>query len=244
MKQKFEQALKHSLSTTNNEATIGRLGEKTLHRVLKHCFEPDETKHEIKIQRYHADIVGDNEIIEIQTRSFNALRSKLSCFLKIKPVRLVYPLVKNKHLVWIDVESGETTKPRKSPKVGKLLDCFYELYKIKPFLTDKNFRLSIIIIDVVEYRNLDGYSKDQKKGSSRNERIPQNFWDVIEINSPKDYAIFLPEHLPTQFTSKDIATLQKMSTKNAGIALNVLHHVGAVKKVGKDRNSILYEKVY
>ena len=49
---------------------IGTLSEKTLHSVLKNYFEPFSENHEIKIGNYVADIVGENGIIEIQTRQF------------------------------------------------------------------------------------------------------------------------------------------------------------------------------
>ncbi len=44
---------------------IGTLGEKTLHSVLKNYFEPDESRHEVKIANYVADIAAENSIIEI-----------------------------------------------------------------------------------------------------------------------------------------------------------------------------------
>ncbi len=240
MEQLFNDTLEQLLKTSNESSSIGRLGEKTLHRVLKYCFEPNDQLHEIKFGRYHADIVNENEIIEIQSRSFNVLRAKLTYFLPIKPVRIVYPLVNIKHLVWVDTESGEVTKRRKSPKTGKLLEVFYELYKIKPFLTDENIRFSIVTLDVVEYRNLDGYSADKKRGSSRNERIPEKFIKVVEINNKQDYKVFLPDNLPENFTTKDIANTQKISLRTAGLALNVLNHIGTVERVGKKGNSFLY----
>ena len=68
------------------ECKIGTLGEKTIHAVLKCYLEPNEEFHEKRIASYYADITREMnknkiEIIEIQTRSFNALRKKLGCFL-------------------------------------------------------------------------------------------------------------------------------------------------------------------
>ncbi len=240
MEHHFNDTLEQLLKTTSQSTSIGRLGEKTLHRVLKYCFEPNDQLHEVKLGRYHADIASKNEIIEIQSRSFNVLRAKLTYFLPIMPVRIVYPLVNTKHLVWVDTETGEVTKRRKSPKTGNLLEFFYELYKIKSFLDDQNLRFSIVSLDVVEYRNLDGYSADKKRGSSRNERIPEKFINVVEINSKEDYKLFLPHDLPDNFTTKDIASTQKISLRTAGLALNVLNHIGIVERVGKKGNSFLY----
>ena len=118
---------------------IGTLKEKTMHAVLKNFYEPDISHQEIKVGRFVADILRDDEIIEIQTRSFNAMRKKLSVFLEKYPVTIVYPIPHNKWLYWIDEDTGEVSKKRKSPKTGTFFDAFIELYKIdhnKTYLTD------------------------------------------------------------------------------------------------------------
>lgn len=116
---RFEDACSLIIGKEQNKTGIGTLGEKTLHVVLKYTFEPDATKHEIKIESYCADIKNDKGIIEIQTRSFNALRKKLAFFLENQVVTIVYPIPKRKWIIWIDDKTGKTTDKRKSPKVGK-----------------------------------------------------------------------------------------------------------------------------
>lgn len=227
---------------SHERAGIGTLGEKTLHAVLKHYFEPDKEKHEIKIGSFYADILNENGITEIQTRSFNALRKKLALFLSQETVTVVYPVAKTKRLVWVNGETGETTKVRKSPKTGSRYEVFFELYKIKDLLTHPNFRLCIVLLDLTEYRNLDGWSSDRKKGSSRNERIPEDIAEEIYINSLPDYQKLIPENLPEFFSVKDFKTAAKLSAHSAGLALNVLKYTGAVTASGKKGNAILYKK--
>lgn len=175
----FENACRLIVGNERERVSIGTLGEKTLHAVLKHTFEPDETKHEIKIGGFYADIQDDNGIFEIQTRSFNVMRKKLAFFLENNIITVIYPIAYRKWLVWLDNETGEATKKRKSPKVGTVYEAFYELYKIKQLLTHPNLRLCLVFLDIAEYRNLDGWSKDKKKGSSRYERIPESFVDMV-----------------------------------------------------------------
>ncbi len=241
--EKFNNAFNIIESANRQQSSIGLLKEKTLHKILKYSFEPNDELHEVKIGRYHADILNENEIIEIQTRNFNAIRKKLSFLLDVKPVRVVYPLVNNKYQVWIDLQTGELTKRRKSPKVGRLLDCFYELYKIKSLLRDERLRFTIVVLDVLEYRNLDGYSENKRRGSSRNDRIPERLVDVIEINNIEDYKKILRESLPEPFNSKDIHKQCNVTLRIARTALNVLSHVDAVEKVGMQGNTILYKKL-
>lgn len=231
----------------NNKASdlskgIGTLGEKTLHSVLKNYFEPDENRHEVRLSGYVADILTDNGIIEIQTRQFNALRKKLDCFLGQTRVTIVYPIARTKWLIWIDETTGEITKKRKSPKTGKPYAIFYELYKIKNMLCNKNLRLCIVLVDLEEYRHLNGWSTDKKKGSSRYDRIPVDIVDQIYINSPDDYTKLIPEELKSAFTSKDFMKASGLTLATAQTALNVLNSVGAVVRSGKVGNTYVYAR--
>ena len=67
---KLSLALKKALEDREKDK-IGLLQEHTLHRVLKFYLSIDETFHEIKIGRMYADVVLENHIYEIQTKSFN-----------------------------------------------------------------------------------------------------------------------------------------------------------------------------
>ena len=80
--QLFADACQKIIAKERETNGIGTLKEKTMHAVLKNFYEPDVSHQEIKVDRFVADILRDNEIIEIQTRSFNAMRKKLSVFLE------------------------------------------------------------------------------------------------------------------------------------------------------------------
>ncbi len=223
---------------------IGTLSEKTLHYTLKNYLEPRQEYQEVKIGKFIADIYNEHGIIEIQTRSFNLLRRKLETFLQKEMVTVVYPMDGTKWLSWIDLETGEVSKRRKSPKKGNYNDAFYELYKIKSFLNHPNLKIYILKLEIEEYRNLDGYSKNKKKGSSRFDRIPIQIEDSWLISSIEDYKKILPTTLPITFTSNDYARCSNIALKRAQLALNILTEVGAVKRVGMKGKSILYERIY
>jgi len=221
---------------------IGTISEKTLHAVVKHYIEPDKTKHEVKVGSFYADIAADEAIVEIHTRSFNTLRKKLAEFMETSPVTVVYPLPKTKWLLWIDKQTGEVTKKRKSPREGRLYDAIHELYKIKPLLNHENFRLHIIFIDIEEYRYLDGWSNDKKRGSSRCDRIPVDIKEEIFFNTKKDFLQFIPENLPDRFTTKDYKKAAKINLHTSQTALNILHHIGVITRTGKHGNLHIYER--
>jgi hypothetical protein len=221
---------------------IGTLGEKTLHSVLKQYYEPDTACHEIKIGRYVADIVNENGVIEIQTRSFIALRQKLACFLEQSDVTVVYPVARTKWLFWIDEATGEVTKKRRSPKLGQPYEIFYELYQIRSLLAHPRLRLCVVLLELEEYRTLNGWSRDKKKGSTRYDRIPVDITGELCINTLSDYAKLIPEGLPDSLTVKDFKAASGLSLYASGLALSVLHTVGAVVRTGKKGNAYVYER--
>lgn len=221
---------------------IGRMSERTLHAFLKYYFEPNNTFHEQKVGEFIADIRFDGKIIEIQTRDFNKLRKKLDVFLIDNEVTAVFPIAGTKWLCWLNNETGEVSNRRKSPKRGRIYDFVRELYKIKPYLTNPNIRLCVVFMDIIEYRNLDGWSADKKKGSSRCERIPLSVNEIVYINNLSDYKIFIPEGLPETFTSKEFAKCAKIQRHIAQTTLNILGFVGTVSPCGKSGKSVLYKR--
>lgn len=221
---------------------IGTLAEKTVHAVLKNYISPDMNNHEIKIAGYVADIYTGQEIIEVQTRNFNTLRRKLRAFLKLAPVTIVYPIPNTKWIRWINPQTGEISPPRKSPKRGQPYAIFPELYKIKDFLLDPNIRLRIELIDLEEYRYLDGWSKDLKKGSSRCDQIPMQLAKEFFISSVSDYQQLIPDTLTDEFTAKDYRKASGLSLSAAQTSLNILYYVGAVDRIGKKGRAFLYCK--
>lgn len=221
---------------------IGTLGEKTLHSVLKNYYEPDSLNHEIKIGGFVADIFNGQEITEIQTRSFDRLRKKIPVFLNHYPLTIVYPIPYIKWLRWVDPDSGEVSPPRKSPKRGNPYMVFPELYKIKNYLIMPNLRLKIILLNIEEYRLLNGWSEDKKKGSSRCERIPVEIVDEVYISGPADYRLLIPASLEDEFTSADFHKASGLSKNASSIAINILNYVGCIERTGKKSRSFLYKR--
>lgn len=237
----FEAAREKIIGKNRVRQGIGTLSEKTLHAVLKHYYAPNEEMHEIPIENYVADIYTGTEIIEIQTRAMNRMRKKLEVFLPLYPVTVVYPIPYEKWIYWIDEATGEVSQKRKSPKKGNPYQAFIELYKIRPFLGDPNFRLKLVLIDMEEYRLLNGWSYDKKKGSERYDRIPLSLIKEICIESIRDYMQLIPYELPEQFTVKEFAKCARIPAKLAGTVLLIFTDLELVRRVGKCGNRYIYE---
>lgn len=238
----FEQACENTINNTIKPSTIGTLSEKTIHSVLKNYYSPDISNHEIKVDGYIADIMEGDHIIEIQTGNFDKLRKKLNVYLANYKVTIVYPVSKSKLIHWIDPDTGEVHKPRKSNKTGTYYEIFKELYKIKPFLLNDNISFNILLINVDEYRYLDGWSKDKKKGASKCDKIPTKLVAEISVNNIIDYRNLIPDNLNKGFTSRQFAKAAKIPIKLSQTTLNILFYVGAVIRTGKDGNSYLYQR--
>lgn len=220
---------------------IGTLGEKTVHSTLKQYLSRDLSHQEIKIGSYFADVCIDGHIFEIQTRQFNKLRNKLDFFLKDYKVTVVYPITHYNHLRWVTPDTGEITPPKKSTRKGNPLQVFAELYRIRPFLSHPNFSLKLVLMDMEEYRMLDGYGKDKKKRATKCDKFPLSLVAEYDIDTPMDYMMLLPAELPEVFTTKDFAKLAKIPVGLAQTTLLLLSELGVVFRNGKQGNAYLYE---
>lgn len=241
---RFEQAKQKIIGMNRERQGIGTLGEKTVHAVLKNYYAPDCEMQEIPIENFVADIFTGTEIIEIQTRSFNVMRRKLDTFLKQYPVTIVHPIPRIKWVSWIDEETGEASPKRKSPKKGNPYQAFVELYKIRPFLKNENLHFKFALIDMEEYRLLNGWSRDKKRGSERFDRIPLEFVEEVCIDRREDYMQFVPFDLLEPFTSREFAKCAKIPMRLANVVLLILTDLSVVTRVGKQGNCYLYELAF
>ena len=241
-KERFSDACRALCGAVPSRKKIGVLSEKTLHSVIKRFIEPNEALQEVKVGGYYADIKNDDGIFEVQTRSFNRLRAKLTSYLEAETVTIVSPIPAVKRLIWIDAQTGKLTSPRKSPKRGSYFDAFPELYKLDMLIANESLRVLLLMVDMDEYRYLNGWSADGKKGSTRHERYPIALADSLLLATKEDYEGLLPSDLCSPFTSKDFASAARIRTRIAQTVLTVLSKRGAVQCVGKSGRLNLYMK--
>ncbi len=242
-KELFYNACEKIIGKDRSKKGIGTLGEKTLHAVLKNYYEPHEENHEIKVGRFVADIVGEQGVIEIQTRSFGSLLEKLDNFLEFCDVTVVYPLPALKYVAWLDIDTGEIGEKHKSPKKCRIYDAFKEIIRIKYALDNPRFHLVLCFLEMDEIRYLNGWSENKKRGSSRCDRIPKDIIEEVRFDCVEDYRRFLPDGLPEEFTSAHYAKACRINKQIASNGLNILNYLGLVERVGKKGNSFIYKVV-
>lgn len=117
--ERFLQARKEALGRVGGAGGIGTLSEKALHAALKSYYEPDFESREVKVGGFVADIVGENGIIEIQTRGFDRLSRKLDVFLEAARVTVVYPVVPKRGAVLGGPRNGRDLRKAKITEKGQ-----------------------------------------------------------------------------------------------------------------------------
>ncbi len=220
---------------------IGTLSEKPVHAVIKYTVEPNDSYHEVRIGSQVADVVTEQGIVEVQTRNFFGTKKKLEALLEKGPVRLIHPIAAKKWLCWVDEESGEVSAPKRSPKAGKALDSFMELMYLRDYLLHPNFSLELWMLEVEEYRFLNGYGTDRKKRATRYQQVPVDLLDVVVCRSEEDYLSMLPD-LPETFTRKQLKEAAKRSDSWTQRTLYTLEQIAAIERCGKEGRTILYKK--
>lgn len=239
--ERFERIRKEVTGTARCRNGIGTLKEKTVHALLKDYYAPEKEMQEIRVEGYVADIFTGSEIIEIQTAGFDRMRDKLNRFLPRYPVTIVYPVFGVKWISWIDEQTGECSPLRKSPVRGTVYQAFREMYKIKPYLADPGLRLCFPFLDVEEYRLLNGWSRDRKRGSVRYDRIPLALTKEIRLGSAADYRKLIPEDLPEPFTAAEFAGAVRIRKKDGGRVLHILNYLDVVCRCGKSGRAYAYK---
>ncbi len=239
----FERALALVRAGGQRVGGIGILGEKTLHATLKWWLDDDETHHEIPLPCGNvADIFDGERVTEIQTANFSGFRKKLEKLLESYPVTVVHPLVRVKWVSWIDPETGEITKPRRSGRRGSFTDAGKQLIYILPLLGHPNLTVRLVLLDVEEQRLLDGWGKGGKRGSHRAERLPLALGEIVTLCAPADYAALLPPDLPTPFTAAQFGKAARQQGRSLQGTLKVLLTLGVLRRE-KEGQKYLYYRV-
>ena len=238
----FLAARQIAMDGISESAGIGTLAEKLLHRTLKLYFEPNEENHEIECLGSIADIKNSDGIIEIQTRAFDRLRPKLEKFLPECPVTVVYPIIKEKTILWLDKDSGEVSSARKSPRRGLPSDALAELSKIKSMIGHESLTVLIVFLNAEEYRSLDGWDTERKRGATKLERIPTEMIEIIELKGVEDYKLLIPEKLPNEFSAKDFNRVAKLRARRASFSLKLLLDLGLLTRRHGEGRAYVYSR--
>ena len=232
------------MTTESQQAShlISTLNEKPLHAALKEWYAQPGAEFEVSVDGFIVDIVQGDLLIEIQTRGFSALKQKMAELVARHPVRLVYPVAREKWIVKLAQDRRTRLSRRKSPKRGGFEHVFGELVSFPEMLCEANFSLEVLLIREEEVRCYDATRSWRRRGWVTSER---RLLEVVErriLISPSDMSAFIPPDLAEPFTTSDLATAIAKSRMFAQKMVYCLRLMGCIISVGKRANSVLYAR--
>lgn len=184
--------------------TIGTLQETSLHAALKDWLARPGDGLEVPVAGYQIDIVRDDELVEIQTANFGALRPKLKKLLPDYRVQVVYPIAREKWICRVGANRKRRSR-RKSPKRGRVEHLFTELVRLPQLAHHPNFSLLVVLTQEEEIWQDDGQGSWRRKGWSIADRRLLKVVEQRLLARPADYLEFLPAGLPRPFNNRDLA---------------------------------------
>ncbi len=219
--------------------------EGSLHAALKDHYAGLATGSRVEavVDGFVVDVVGPDELIEIQTRGFAGLRRKLEQLVETRRVVVVHPMALEKWLVVIDAEAA-IIRRRRSPRRALPLDLFDELVSIPALLTHPNFRIELLLTCEEEIRG--------PVPVGARFRYPREWWrldrrlvEIVEtyrIDGPAELAALLPSGLPDVFTTADIVVATGRSKRLAMRAVYCLERCGAIARAGRQGRHVAYRR--
>jgi hypothetical protein len=225
---------------TRRSSGIGTLGEYSLHADLKRWYAQEGDRLEVNVDGFIVDVMRGELLVEIQTRNFSGIKRKLAQLADIHPLRLVYPIAREKWIVRVGRDGKKVLSRRRSPKRGRLLDLFDELVHIPSLLREPTVSFEALLIEEEVVRRDDGRGSWWRRGVSTLDRRLIRVISRHVFEGPQDYGQFLPEGMSGPFTTKDLA---RSLDATQGIAQKIaytLREMGTLKVAGKKGNAILY----
>jgi len=220
---------------------IGTLRESSFHSALKQWYKKPGDKIEEPIDNYIIDIVRDNLLIEIQTGNFSAIKKKLEKLTESYEVRLVYPIVRDKLIVKMDVVRNKVISMRNSPNHGTYYDIFEELIRIPHLVPKMNFTIEVVLVQIEEIRKNDRKGSWRRKGWSIYDRKLVNVLERKQFYTPIDFLMLKPFSLRTPYTNIELAHSLNKPLRLAQKMSYCLRKMEMVKVVGKKGHSFLFD---
>jgi hypothetical protein len=214
------------------EEGIGTLGEKRMHAVIKRYLCEDHACHEVGVLNtgYVSDVRIGNDVYEVQTGAFYPMKKKIAHYIDSTDltVTVVHPISVERWVTWVDAKTGEVTPRKRSPKRERAIHLLPELYCLLPYLGNVRLRFRLLMIEEEDFRTLSGRKDNRKRGARLYERMPLSLLGEIEFTSPEDFAVFLPNDLPSPFTAKDFSQKTGLRGRDAYSAVHVLEKLNVI----------------
>jgi hypothetical protein len=218
---------------------IGTLRETELHAALKRHYARSGDRLEAEVEGYIVDIERDDELVEIQTHNFAAMKRKLNRLLERHAVRLVYPIAQARWIIRVSADQHTPIGQRKSPQRGVLEDIFLELVSLPELIAHPRFTLEVVLIHEAEVRCPRASKRWRRDWRVCNRRL-LGVLESIAFAEPLDFRRFIPPDLSLPFTSHTLAAALHRPDYLAHKMTYCLRKMGVLTIVGKRQRARLY----
>jgi hypothetical protein len=210
--------------------------ETSLHTQLKEYLRVPGDVLEAEVWGYRADLIRGDQVIEVQTQNFIAIRSKLRRLVKGYQVTLVYPITQKRTVTRLD---GGEERHRTGPRRGRAEGLFDELIYCPELPLEPRFRLLVVFVHDEEVLVNDGAGARRRRRWSIADRKLISVLGTRLFSSPSDYATLLPP-LPRDFSTRDLQRASGLRVTLARRMLYTLNKMGQVRESGKVKRAKLY----
>ena len=227
----------------SSKRKIGTLSEWSLHADLKKFYQSEGAQLEVEVDGFIIDVVQDGLLIEIQTRGFRSIKSKLRKLMKDHRVRLVHPIAIKKTIIRESLDGQTVIGQRKSPKKMGPQNIFEELVSIPSLIHHQNFSIEVLLIEEEEIRRKDGKGSWRRRGWSIADRRLVNVMGRRIYENAMDFLHFIPDEIGQSFTNTELAQATGYTRRVAEKITYCLRKMGVLRLAGKDGRSNLYERM-
>ena len=216
--------------------------ESTLHRQLKTLYGGEDCSQEVNVDGYRVDVCRNGQLVEIQQASLGALRTKTRNLLERHDVVIVKPLAVRKQLVWLAGRGRRTRieSRRLSPLRQTWAHVFDDLVHFVEVFPHSRLTLEVALTEQEEHRRRLG----RRWGRNYHvcDRVLVSVIDQRQLCTAEDLWNLLPQNLPRDFSTADLANLAGIPRWLAQKAAYCLRKAAGAVPIGKQGNSILYRR--
>ncbi len=217
--------------------------ETSLHRDLKTLYAGPDAQFEVSLGGYRIDVMSGGHLVEIQHGSLAAIRDKVKTLFKNHSVVVVKPIIVQKLLVKLASKEGPITGRRVSPKRGTLLDLFDDLVHFTGVFPHRRLTLKVPLVNIEEWR-YPGHGRRRRWRRDDYQVEDQKLVAVratYQFQTAADLARLVERPMPRPFHTGHLAESLRVNRWSAQRIAYCFRQTGAVREVGKQGNTRLYE---
>lgn len=220
---------------------IGTLREGPLHAALKAWAAEPGGRIEVPIDGFVVDVVRGDLLIEVQTGGFSALGPKLDALADRHRVRIVAPVATRTKVTKVS-DDGEVVSDRWSPKREPTLAIFARLVSFPTLLTHPHLEVQVVGTTQRQVRRHHEGRAWRRRGWVTEERHLLEVLDDVLLTSPADALALLPDDLPDEFGTAELAASGGIPRRLAQQVVYCLAAMGLLTEVGRDGNARRYAR--